>query len=102
MTKRDWRQVVTHEIESFSSKLRVELLPDFTQVDPDELTVVDPTTNETGEGRIFRMDYEKGRQVKPVGRRVFSFMAVRFKNFAPEEPIKVINHSLMMTPRTSK
>ena len=102
MTKRDWRQVVVHQIESFASKLRVELLPDFAQIDPDELTVVDPVTNETGEGRVFRMDYEKGRQVKPVGRSVFSFMAVRFKNFAPEEPISVINHLLMMTPRTSK
>ena len=102
MTKRDWRQVVTHKIESFSSQLRVELIPDFSQIDPDELTVIDPTTNETGEGRVFRMDYEKGRQVKPVGRSVFSFMAVRFKNFAPEEPISILNHSLMMTPRTSK
>lgn len=102
MTKRDWRQVVVHKIESFSSQLRVELLPDFSQIDPEELTVVDPVTNETGEGRVFRMDYSKGRQVKPVGRYVHSFMAVRFRNFAPEEPISIINHLLMVTPRTSK
>lgn len=102
LTKRDWRQVVVHKIEDFSSKLRVELLPDFSQIDPEELTVVDPTTNETGEGRVFRMDYAKGRQVKPVGRYVNSFMAVRFRNFAPEEPISIVNHLLMVTPRTSK
>ena len=102
ISKRNWRQVVVHEIESFASKLRVELLPDFSQIDPDELTVVDQVSQETGEGRIFRMDYEKGRQVRPVGRSVHNFEAVRFTNFAPEQPIRIINHLLMLTPRPSR
>lgn len=102
MTKRDWRQAVVHEIEDYSSKLRIDLLPDFQLIDPEADTVIDPVTNEVGEGRSFRMDYEKGRQVRPVGRHVHSFMAVRMRNFAPEEPISIINHLLMVTPRTSK
>jgi hypothetical protein len=102
MSKRDWRQIVVHEQEQFASKLRVDLLPDFALSDPEADTVVDPVTGETGEGRVFRMDYQKGRQVKPVGRLVHWFMAVRMRNFAPEEPIEIINHLLCVEPRTSK
>jgi len=101
-SKRSWRQIVVHEIEQFSSKLRVDLQPDFQLADPEEGTVVDPVTNDVGEGRTFRMDYEKGRQLKPVGRQIHFFMAVRMRNFAPEEPIRLINHILCETPRTSK
>ncbi len=100
--KRDWRQVVTHEVENFASELRVELLPDFASSDPEELTVVDEETQETGEGRVFKMDSAKGRQVKPVGRLVHNFMGIKMTNFAPEEPIRLINHALMTTPRSSK
>lgn len=100
--KRNWRQIVTHEIEEFASKVRVDLLPDFSQSDPEAETVVDPVTDEVGDGRIFRMDYEKGRQIKPVGRDIYNFMALRMRNFAPEEPIRLINHSLCVTPRASK
>jgi len=102
MAKRDWRQIVVHEVESFGSRVRIDLLPDFQQSDPEADTVVDPVTGETGEGRIFAMDYSKGRQVKPVGRKVHHFMAVRMHNFGPEEPVRIINHLLGVTPRTSK
>lgn len=102
MSKRDWRQIVVHEVEQFASKLRVDLLPDFSLADPEADTVVDPVTNETGEGRLFRMDYTKGRQIKPVGRQIHFYMAIRMRNFAPEEPIRVINHLLCTEPRTSK
>ncbi len=64
--------------------------------------MVDPVTGDVGEGRVFRMDYERGRQVKPVGRNIHFFMAVRMRNFAPEEPVRVINHLLGMEPRSSK
>lgn len=101
ITKRDWRQVVIHEVENVASDLRVELLPDFQNTDPEELTIVN-AAGETGDGRHFFMDYQYGRQVLPVGRNVHSFMAVRMSNFAPEEPIRIINHLLMVTPRTSK
>lgn len=102
MSKRDWRQIVVHEIEDYASQLRIDLLPDFSMSDPEADTVVDPVTEETGEGRVFRMDYQKGRQVKPVGRYVHWFMALRMRNFAPEEPIRIINHLLCVEPRTSK
>jgi len=53
-------------------------------------------------GRVFRMDYSKGRQIKPVGRLIHFYMGLRMRNFAPEEPIRVINHLLCTEPRTSK
>jgi hypothetical protein len=102
MSKRDWKQIVVHQVEQFASKLRVDLLPDFSQSDPEAETVVDTVTGETGEGRVFRMDYAKGRQKHPVGRLVHWYMGVRMRNFAPEEPIEVINHVLCVEPRTSK
>lgn len=100
--KRDWRQVVTHLPEAISSKLRIELLPDLMNSDPEELTVLNPETGEAGEGRIFDMSFNKGRQVHPVGRLIHNYQAVRMKNFAPEQPIRILNHSLMITPRQSK
>jgi len=100
--KRDWRQIVIHEVEDFSSKVRIDLLRDFSSIDIDAETVVDPVTQETGQGRIFRMDSEKGRQIKPIGREVYNHMALRMRNFAPEEPVRIINHALCVTPRSSK
>jgi len=102
MPKRTWRQIVVHEVEAFASQLRIDLLPDFQLTDPEAETVVDPVTQEVGEGRVFRMDYSKGRQVKPVGRNIHMFMAVRMRNFAPDEPIRIINHVLGENPITSK
>ena len=102
MSKRNWREVIVHEVEQFASQLRVDLLPDFASIDPEADTVVDPVTDDTGEGRVFRMDYAKGRQIKPVGRLIYFYMALRMRNFAPEEPIRVINHLLCIEPRVSK
>lgn len=100
--KRSWRQIVVHEIENFASQVRIDLLPDFMNSDPEADSVIDPVTNETGQGRIFRMDYSKGRQIKPVGRYIHQFMAVRIRNFAPEEPVRIINHILGEEPGKSK
>jgi len=89
--KRNWRQVLTHDVQPTASELRIELLPDFALSDDEEDTVV----NEDGEtGRRYFLDYSKGRQTRPVGRRIHNFMAVRMTNFAPEEPIAIINHIL--------
>ena len=102
MQKRNWRQVLIHEIQDFASKLRVDLLEDFGRIDLEAGTVVDPVTDEVGQGRIFAQDYSKGRQVKPVGISVYDHMAIRMRNFAPEAPISVINHILCASPRSSK
>lgn len=100
--KRDWRQVVSHLPESVTSQLRVELLPDFLNSDPEELTILSGDPPEPGRGRLFDMSFNKGRQVQPVGRLIHNYQAVRMSNFAPEEPIRILNHSLMVTPKQSK
>lgn len=100
--KRDWRQIVTHEIEAVSSSLRIELLPDLINSDPEELTVVSGEPPAPGAGRVFDMSQPRGRQVHPVGRLIHNYMGVRMTNFAPEEPIRVLNHALGMTPKSSK
>jgi hypothetical protein len=99
LLKRNWRQVLTHDVQLVASQLRVELLPDFALSDNEEDTV----TNEDGEtGRLFSLDFSKGRQVRPVGRRIHNYMGVRMTNFAPEEPIAIINHALGIEARQSK
>jgi len=99
--KRNWRQVLTHVPQDQSGKLRVELRPDFMPMDPEEDTVVNEA-GEAGEGRVFDLAYSKGRQQKPVGIYVHNFQQIRFTNFAPDEPIKIINHYLMVEARGSR
>ena len=100
--KRDWQQILTHVPERISSELRVELIPDFLNSDPEEDTVVDAITEKTGKGRVFRMDFAVGRQIAPIGRLIHNFQQVRLSNFAPEEPIRILNHTLRITPKTSR
>ena len=100
-TKRDWRQVIVHEQETVSTTLRTELLRDFQNSDVDEDTVVD-AAGVAGLGRNFDLGFGQGRQVRPVGRLVHSFMGVRLSNFAPDEPLTILNHLLMLIPRRSK
>lgn len=99
--KRNWRQVLVHEPELVSSILRVQLIPDFQEEDDEEGSVVD-TSGETGEGRKFDLSYPRGRQVQPTGRRLYNFEQVVMSNFAPEQPVRILNHVLMVDPHTSK
>lgn len=96
--KRNWDHFVVHEVEEESSSLRVELLPDFQNSDDEELTVVN-SDGETGDGRTFDMSFSRGRQKRPTGREIHTYEAVRFTNFAPEEPIRIIQHLLRLEPR---
>lgn len=98
--KRNWRQVVTHIVEDQDSELRVEILPDFSQTDDEEDTIFDGTDTLTR--RTFKMSFSKGRQVRPVGRRITNFEAIRMTNFAPEEPIRLLNHILGKEVRASR
>lgn len=100
-TKRDWRQVIVHEQETVSTELRTELLRDFQNSDVDEDTVTD-AAGVAGLGRTFDLGFGQGRQIRPVGRLVHEYMGVRLTNFAPDEPLTIVNHLLMMNPRTSK
>jgi hypothetical protein len=99
--KRDWRQIVVHNPEDVSSVIRVELRPDFQLSDDEEGTIVNEA-GETGEGRTFDMNFSRGRQVRPVGRRIFNFEQVIITNFAPNSPVRLLNHILATAAHTSK
>ena len=99
--KRDWKQVLTFEPETKATSLRVELKPDLSSIDDEELTVVN-ADGETGDGRTFDLSTQTGRFQRPVGRRIYSFEQVVFRNFAPDEPVRILNHTLRTTPRASK
>lgn len=99
--KRNWRQIVVHEPEEVSSEIRVELRPDFQLSDDEELSVVGED-GETGAGRVFNLNFAKGRQVQPVGRRLYDFEQVVITNFAPNSPVRLINHVMAAAPHTSK
>jgi hypothetical protein len=99
--KRNWRQALVHEVEQVSSIVRVQLIPDFQSSDEEEPEVVDPA-GDTGQGHTFDLSYPKGRQVRAVGRNLYNFEQVVLSNFAPEQPIRILNHLLMVDPHTSK
>lgn len=99
--KRDWQQIVTHVPETIASKVRVELIPDLQNSDPEEGTVTD-ADGAVGKGREFSMDWTYGRQIAPVGRLIHNFQQVRLRNFAPEEPVQILNQTLRITPKTSR
>lgn len=99
--KRNWQQILTHEPEEVSTSLRIELLPDFQNSDPDEGSVTD-TDGEVGQGRTFDLSYTKGRQLRPIGRLIYNFQQVRMKNFAPDQPVRILQHTLRVTPKSSR
>lgn len=99
--KRSWRQVLVHEPEMVSSIVRVQLIPDFQESDDDEGSIVAPDGT-TGSGHTFDLSYPRGRQVRPVPRRLYNFEQVVLSNFAPEQPVRILNHLLMVDPHTSK
>lgn len=99
--KRPWRQVIVHEVEDVSSIVRVELRPDFQFSDDDAEAIQDEEGN-TGQGRLFDMSFIRGRQVAPVGRILYNFQQVILTNFAPNQPVRLLNHLLGIDPHASK
>jgi hypothetical protein len=99
--KRDWRHALVYEPETVSSVVRVQLIPDFQNSDDEEGTI-ENEVGDVGAGRTFDLSYNKGRQTRPVGRRIFDFEQVIITNFAPEQPIRILNHVLMVEPHISK
>lgn len=99
--KRNWRQIITHDPEVVTSLVRVEIRPDFQESDDEELTVVNED-GEVGAGRTFNMNFARGRQIRPVGRRIYNFEQVVITNFGTNQPVSILNHYLGVDPHTSK
>jgi hypothetical protein len=51
---------------------------------------------------VFDLSYPKGRQVRAVGRKLYNFEQVVLTNFAPDEPVRILNHLLAVDPHGSK
>jgi hypothetical protein len=96
--KRQWSHILVHEPETVASELRVELRPDFDEEDPGEPFLLD-AEGEPVAVRTFDLSFSRGRQTGPTGRELFNFLQVVMSNFAPEEPIRVLNHDIRVTPR---
>jgi hypothetical protein len=99
--KRDWRQILVHEPELVTSIVRVQLIPDFQENDEEEGDIAAPDGT-TGQGHVFDLSYPKGRQVRAVGRKLYNFEQVVLTNFAPDEPVRILNHLLAVDPHGSK
>jgi len=97
--KRNWRHAVTFVPQAQASALRIEVLNDLASSDELATEVEQPTV---GEGRLFDMSQTKGRQVGTLPRVIHNFIAVRMHNFAPDEPIEIINHALMFEPQEGR
>lgn len=81
---------VVHVPEAFDSRLKVEALADFADEDERAGAVRSDDTDVPGD-RIFLMSNKKGRQNAPLGRIKHGYMGYRLTNFAPEEPIRIVN-----------
>jgi hypothetical protein len=101
MLKRDWRQIITYEPEDVTSTIRVQLIPDLQNSDDDEGNVVNEA-GETGQGRTFDLNYSRGRQLRPVGRNLYNYEQIVITNFAPNQPVRILNHTIASAPHTSK
>ncbi len=99
MQKRDWKHLLTFVPQDVSSLVRVELRRDFADTDVDELTVTD-SEGETGDGRVFDTQFAAGRIKRAIGRRIYNYLSVRMRNFAPDEPVQILNHTLLSNPKT--
>ncbi len=96
--KRQWFHVLVHEPEAVDTQLRVELRPDFQDSDPLDDFLLDEEGMATPE-RVFDLSFASGRQTAPTGRQIFNFLQVVLSNFAPEEPARILNHTIRVTPR---
>lgn len=97
--KRNWSHILTYVPEEVATQMRVELLTDLESTDQFEDTIQDGDPLMGGAGRVFDLSFAKGRQTQPIGIDVHSFLQVKLTNFAPEEPAKILNHTLRMTGR---
>lgn len=90
MVKRAIDLFVIHEPEDFDSRLQVEFLADFEDTDRSADGVESDDSGVAGD-RLFRMSHKTGKQRMSLGRLVHTFQQLRLSNFAPEEPIRILN-----------
>ncbi len=96
--KRPWRHAIEYDPQQVGTQLQVELLFDFESVDP-----VSGTQLEDGrKARVFDLSLSRGKQVEPVERTIDNFLQVKLRNFAPDQPVRLLNHYLMITPKVSR
>jgi hypothetical protein len=81
---------VIHEPEDFDSRLRVEFLADFEDEDRAEGAVQSDDSGVAG-SRVFTLSHRSGKQKMALGRIVHTFQNLRLTNFAPEEPVRILN-----------
>lgn len=100
--KRHWRHALMFVPQAEASPVRVEVLVDNLTTDElaTELTSGEPP--EVGSGRLFDMSQPKGRLVGTMPRLIHQLAAVRFFNHGPEEPLEILNHSLMFQPQEGR
>lgn len=95
--KRHWKSVVIYAPETRPSKLRIELLPDFATKDPNEDGIIADDGNVSG--RVFNLSRAGGRADHPNAREIFQYLQTRLSNFAPDEPVRIFNHILRISPK---
>lgn len=81
---------VVHVPEEFDSQVKIECFPDFATEDEREGAILS-TDDATPNGRTVLMSNPKGSQIVPLGRIVSRYMGYRLSNFAPEQPIRLLN-----------
>jgi hypothetical protein len=99
--KRNWKMILTHNPEEVTSEVRVQVIPDFQNSDDDESAVLDDAGIE-GDGRVFNMNFARGRQKKPMGRNLYNYEQIVLRNFAPNQPITILNFLMDLDAHTSK
>jgi hypothetical protein len=81
---------LVHVPEEFDSVLKIEFLPDFSAVDERAGAISSDDTGIPGD-RTMLMSSPKGRQNVSIGRVKHAYMGYKLSNFAPEQPIRVLN-----------
>ena len=97
--KRNWSHIIAYVPEAVATQLRVELLTDLEDTDQFEDTIQSGEPPVVGAGRVFDLSFAKGRQTQPIGIDVHAFMQTKMTNFAPEEPIRLLNQFFRMSGR---
>jgi len=90
VTKRTIDLFVVHVPEEFDSSVKIEILSDFSAVDERAGAIMSDDSSAPGDRRML-MSNPKGRQLATIGAVIYAYIGYRLSNFAPEQPIRIIN-----------